>query len=920
VADKPDYLPLVKEQYPEFQWGTSELYPALPIVYLPAPDITDRAMVIAEGKGFGGPLVVGVRAFREGPSARIKDVVVLSHKETPAYLQKLVRKGFFHQFIDKWVTDDFIHGHDVDGVSGATISSRGITQAMADALHLGAPEHLGVEKTWKEEQYEPGLNELLMLALFLTVLLIVYGPKKLARPLKLALPVATLVFVGFYVNASISLATLSGIVMGYVPGFQQHPIWWILVGGTLAGILLAGKNFYCGYMCPFDVVQKLLQKISGIKLALKPGMLRRSRMVIGTMTWFALVLIFLSRHPALGSYEPFSMMFSLEGIGVQWYILPFSLLGAFLVPQFWCRLFCPVGFTLSEAVRVRQAAVGRARRLVTRETNGRLPLAPPSRSAADTVTILFATQTGNSRRLAHQLQAAMAGNGLSATLQSMADYPVERLAEEHHLLIITSTHGEGDPPENAEKLHALLASGEAPQLDKLRFGVLGLGDSKYRYFCQAAIDFDTRLEALGGTRLLGRADCDVDYEDAAGAWIDEAVSVLQDHVEASCASTILPIMDYDPKGSHLFHKGRPFQARLLERRKLTGEGAVRDVYHVSLSLEYSGIRYRPGDLLGVWFENDPAEVDALLKCLSIEPDAVAEPEGKPVPVRQALIEQLELTRCQPAFVKHYAALTGNLSLAALAEDEEGLRTFTAARQVYDVVQDYPAELDARDLVAGLRRLTPRMYSIASCQETVGHEVHLTVSLVEYEAFGRKHSGGASGFLARRAEPDARIGVFVERNRNFRLPEDPDAPVIMIGPGTGIAPFRGFMQHRRTRGHGGDNWLIFGNPQRRNSFLYEEDWRAALDEGLLTRMDLAFSRDQAAKDYVQHRILEQGERFYRWLERGAHVYVCGDATRMVHDVQDAVLRVIREHGEMNGGQAERYLVRLRQENRFQKDVY
>ncbi len=549
VADKPDYLPLVKEKYPEFQWGSSEIYPPLPIVYLPAPDVTDRAMVIAEGKGFGGPLVLGVRAFKDGPSGRIKDVVVLSHKETPAYLEKLVRKGFFQQFIDKWVTDDFLYGQDVDGISGATITAKGITRAMGNALHLGAPEHLGVEKTWKEEEYQPGLNEFLMLALFLTVLLIVYGPKKLAKPLKLALPVATLVFVGFYVNASISLATLSGIAMGYIPGFQQHPIWWILVGGTLAGILLAGKNFYCGYLCPFDVVQKLLQKISGIKLALTPGMIRKSRMVIGTMTWIALVLIFLSRHPALGSYEPFGMMFSLEGIGVQWYILPFSILGAFLVPQFWCRLFCPVGFTLSETVRLRQAAVGQMKRIVVKDTATVMPQAVTPRNGNETVTILFATQTGNSRRLAHRLQAAMAGNGLPAQVHSLADYPVTRLTEERNLLVITSTHGEGDPPENAEKLFEYLGSDAAPDLGRLRFGVLGLGDSTYRFFCQAAIDLDTRLEALGGQRIVERADCDVDYEDTAGAWIDAAVAGMQDYIDASCSSVILHAGDggVDPR-------------------------------------------------------------------------------------------------------------------------------------------------------------------------------------------------------------------------------------------------------------------------------------------------------------------------------------------------------------------------------------
>lgn len=361
IAEDPDYLPLVKKQYPEYQWSSTDLYPDLPVVFVPSPETVNEALVIAEGSAYGGPFILGVRAIRTEQSAKIQEVVVLSHKETPSYLQKLVRERFFHQFINKPLTNDFLFGEDVDGVSGATVSSQGFTTAIADALHLGAVKHLNLKKTWREKKYEWGLNEFLMLALFITVLFIVYGPKKLARPLKLALPFATLAFVGFQANASISIGTLAGIVMGYIPDFNQYPIWWILVGGTIAGIILLGKNLYCGYLCPFEVVQSLLQKISGIRLALKPGVINSARRVIFTISWLALILIFLSRHPALGSYEPFSMMFSLEGMGIQWYILPLSLFGSFFIPQFWCRLFCPVGLTLSESLRLRRRAINRAK-------------------------------------------------------------------------------------------------------------------------------------------------------------------------------------------------------------------------------------------------------------------------------------------------------------------------------------------------------------------------------------------------------------------------------------------------------------------------------------------------------------------------------------------------------------------------------
>ncbi len=920
VADKPDYLPLVKKQYPGYQWGSTDVYPDLPVVFVPSPDNINEALLIAEGTGYGGPFILGVRAIRTDESARIQEVVVLSHKETPSYIQKLIRKNFFHQFINKPLTNDFLYGQDVDAVSGATISAQGFTIAAAQALHKGAVEHLKLEKTWKEKEYAWGINEFLMLGLFATVLLIVYGPKKIAKPLKVVLPLATLAFVGFYVNASISLGTLAGIVMGYFPGFKQYPVWWILVGGTLSGILLLGRNFYCGYMCPFDVVQRLLQKISGIKLALKPGVMQSARRVILTMSWFALLLIFLARHPALGSYEPFSMMFALEGMGIQWYILPISLFGAFLVPQFWCRLFCPVGLTLSEAVRLRRSAVDRLKVVFSSDKTNLQATVIQSRQEVETLTVLYASQTGNSRQVAHRLGAAMTGNGLSANLYSMADYPVKKLANESHLLIVTSTYGEGQPPEDAERLHKYIHSEQTPRLRDLKYGVLGLGDSSYRYFCETALDFDTRLHELGAQRIIDRVDCDTDYEDAAEDWISEAVDTMQDYIEAHCSSTIQPIIDLDTEDGRIFHKHNPFSAKLLTNRNLTAEDSVKDIHHLEISLEGSDIKYQPGDLLGVWFENNPEEVDELLNLLSIKPDSTVKVEGKSVSIRQALIENFELTQSQPRFVERYAALVSNGSLNKIADDTDTLRSFTSERQIFDIVREYPARITADSLITCLRKLTPRKYSIASCQEAISNEVHVTIALVNYEAFGHQHYGGASGYLTHRVPVDASIKVFAEDNQNFRLPNDPQAPIIMIGPGTGISPFRAFMQQRKTLQQKGENWLIFGNPHRDSDFLYEEEWLAYQSEGLLTRLDLAFSRDQAEKVYVQHRILERAREFFDWLEKGAYVYICGDATHMAQDVQKAILQVIQDQGDKTLEQAESYLDQLKQDKRYQKDVY
>ncbi len=920
VADQPDYLPLVKERYPDYQWTTTEVYPPLPVVYVPAPDILDEALAIVDGKGYGGPFVLGVRAYKTEDNARVSDIVVLSHKETPPYLNKLLRGKFFDQFIRKNISSDFIYGEDIDAVSGATVTAKGFTQAISTAMHKGAIDHLNLPKTWKDEKISLGLNEFLMVGLFGLVLLVVYGPRSVSRPLKIVLPFLTLAFVGFYVNASLSLGTLAGIAMGYVPDFDQHPIWWILVGGVFAGILLFGRNFYCGYLCPFDVVQGLLQKISGIKLALKPGMVKWSRTVIFTMSWFALMLIFLSRHPALGSYEPFSMMFSLKGIGIQWYILPISLLGAFLIPQFWCRLFCPVGLTLSEAVRIRQSAVLRARETLAPEQEVHFKPQVKTQKEVDSVTILYGSQTGNSRQVAHRLRATMTGNGIPATLSSMAEYAFDNLANENQVLIVCSTYGEGDPPEEAEGFYNALFSDEAPALPHLRYGVLGLGDSSYLYFCQAAVDFDARLEELGARRIIDRLDCDLDYEYCTETWITKAVDIVEGFVDTNCGTIVQPIDDMESDVRSVFHKHNPFEAQLLSRRKLTRAGAPKDFYHLELSLDGSDIVYQPGDLLGVWFENDPAEVDELLDWLSVDPDYLVEVDGHDVPVRQALVEHYELTQSHPAFLAHYARSAAIGSLTKIADDPDEARAYIGERQIIDIVREFPAAISANYLVKGLRRLSPRMYSIASSQQSVGNQVHLTLALVSYHAFGRQHYGGATGFLVNRVAEGDRVKMFTKYNPNFGLPPDPAAAAIMIGPGTGVAPFRGFLQQRRALGHTGENWLFFGNPHRDSGYLYEDEWKAHRASGLLSRVDLAFSRDQQDKVYVQHRILENAAEFYRWLERGAYVYVCGDAFEMAPDVNRAILKVIGEQGECTKEQASEYLERLRSEKRYQKDVY
>ncbi|WP_051303128.1 flavodoxin domain-containing protein [Psychromonas aquimarina] len=916
IASKADYLTLVKAQYPDYNWSRSEAYPDLPVVFTDAADSTDQALLIAVGKGFGGPFILAVKVHKEAQTARIKEVTVLSHKETPPYLQKLIKQNFFRQFINKQVGSDYILRDDIDAVSGATISSKGFTKAIRETVHQGAQNHLGYQKTWQSAKWAPGINEALMTVLFGIVLVVVYAPKKIARPFKFLLPFASLAFVGFYMNASISLGTLAGIVMGYVPEFRQHPIWWILVAGVLSAILLLGRNLYCGYLCPFSVVQNLLQKISGIKLALHPAMVRNAQRVVYGLSWFALILIFLSRHPALGSYEPFSMMFSLQGMGLQWYILPISLFGSFLIPQFWCRLFCPVGLYLTEAVRLRQAAVNRVSNIFVKELSCPSSAAESSSKRAAAVTIVFATQTGNSRDLAYQLKAACDSGGLAARVKSMADFQLAQLKPQSRLIIVTSTYGEGEPPQDAVSFHQQLFADDAPRLNHVHYAVLALGDSSYRFFCRTGIEFDRRLSDLGALCFIERADCDRDYQEQAGKWIKAAVQILQSRSAGGAFDTVKAPVLNAPKQINSCDKP-VFSARLLSRNRISDKGCAKGFYHIVLAAPDSGIQYQPGDLLSVTFENCAEQVDALLHNLSISPCSEIKAG---ITIRQALITSFELTLCRPGFIEKYALLSQHQELLDLLADREHVRNYAARHQIFEIVRRYPAAVSAQEFLLCLRRVTPRKYSIASSSSAIGDEVHLTVSLVNYQADGFDYCGGASGFLSRRASIGTEIQVFIQENKHFHLPKCTDTAVIMIGAGCGIAPFRAFMQERDVQKHQGRNWLFLGNQNQELDYLYKNEWQGYLERGVLNALDLAFSRDQENKIYVQQRILEQADQFYNWLEQGAHIYICGDRSNMAVGVEDAIVRVIELQGSMSRGRALSYLASMKQEKRFLTDIY
>lgn len=538
------------------------------------------------------------------------------------------------------------------------------------------------------------------------------------------------------------------------------------------------------------------------------------------------------------------------------------------------------------------------------------------------LTILYGSQTGNAKGVAEQYKQTAEAAGFNVNLHSMSDYKPKNLKNESHLLIVVSTHGEGEAPDDAVQLHEFVASKKAPKLENLSYAVIALGDSSYEFFCQTGKDFDERLKALGATAIAPRLDCDVDYEDVIPEFTEALTAKLKDALAGGSSQVVtMPGVSLEAaKPAVSFTKANPFTASLSESLKITGRDSVKDIRHIEISLEDSGIQYQPGDALGVWFTNDDKVVTDILTLTNNNAEEVVTTRAGDLPLQQALKENFELTQSYPGFVAAYAEFAKNDELNMLVADKAALREYLADRQIVDIVRQFPADVPAQDLAKALRPLTPRLYSIASSQEEVEDEVHLTVALVEYEEFGHVHQGGASGFLSERLEAGDDVKVYVESNNNFRLPENPDTPIIMVGPGTGIAPFRAFLQHREAQEAEGQNWLFFGNPSFTQDFLYQVEIQKYVKDGVLSKVSLAFSRDQEEKIYVQHRMLEEGAELYKWLEAGAHFYVCGDATRMAKDVNDALVSIVATHGGKSKEEAEQYVNDLRRAKRYQKDVY
>lgn len=544
----------------------------------------------------------------------------------------------------------------------------------------------------------------------------------------------------------------------------------------------------------------------------------------------------------------------------------------------------------------------------------------PAAVEAPAITLISASQTGNARRVAEALRDDLLAEKLNVNLVNAGDYKFKQIASEKLLVIVASTQGEGEAPEEAVALHKFLFSKKAPKLNDTAFAVLGLGDTSYEFFCQAGKDFDSKLAELGGERLLDRVDADVEFQPAAAEWRARLVEVLKARAPVATSVAVAASGAVNDIHSSPYTKEAPLTASLSVNQKITGRDSEKDVRHIEIDLGDSGLRYQPGDALGVWYQNDPELVKELVELLWLKGDEPVTVEGKTLPLAEALQWHFELTVNTANIVENYATLTRSESLLPLVGDKAQLQQYAATTPIVDMVRFSPAQLDAEALIGLLRPLTPRLYSIASAQAEVESEVHVTVGVVRYDIEGRARAGGASSFLADRVEEEGEVRVFIEHNDNFRLPANPQTPVIMIGPGTGIAPFRAFMQQRAADGAEGKNWLFFGNPHFTEDFLYQVEWQRYVKEGVLSRIDMAWSRDQKEKVYVQDKLREQGAELWRWINDGAHIYVCGDANRMAKDVEQVLLEVIAEFGAMDIEAADEFLSELRVERRYQRDVY
>jgi sulfite reductase (NADPH) flavoprotein alpha-component len=529
------------------------------------------------------------------------------------------------------------------------------------------------------------------------------------------------------------------------------------------------------------------------------------------------------------------------------------------------------------------------------------------------LTILFGTESGNAETLANSVRKAAAKLGFAPRVLDMADASPEQLRALSNIVVIASTWGEGEPPQRAADFHTALMDEAAPRLEGLRYAVLALGDRAYAQFCETGRRFDERLAALGATRVVPRIECDLDYEAPANDWIGRALADIRQQADGGAVDDAVIHVDFARAGAEetAYTRNHPFEAPITELVNLSGSRSSQRTFHVELSLEGSGIAYQPGDAIGFVPTNDPAMVEAVLKAAGQDGDAT---------LHAALAERYDITTLTRPQVGAYAELTGSAQLAALAADEAALAAYLPGRQVIDLLEAAPHRLTVEQLTGLLRPLPGRLYSVASSLKAVPDEAHLLIAETRYDSHGRQRRGVASTDVADRRSSGGTMKIYLKPNPHFRLPGDPSRPIVMIGPGTGVAPFRGFVQERAAIGATGKSWLFFGARNYLHDFLYQLEWQDFLKDGVLTRMDVAFSRDQPEKVYVQHRLWAARRELYAWLQEGAVIYVCGDAQAMAKDVNAMLVRIISDQSGQDADTAQATLDGLRRGGRYLRDVY
>lgn len=531
------------------------------------------------------------------------------------------------------------------------------------------------------------------------------------------------------------------------------------------------------------------------------------------------------------------------------------------------------------------------------------------------LTILYGTHTGHGEQIARNLEEKALQKGIATELMSLDDFKTRGLNKIEHLALVVSTHGEGEPPLMAESLYEFVKSGKA-RLANLNYSVLALGDRSYKYFCKTGIDFDNWLRKSGGKEIIPLVKCDVDYESVAAKWINDFLSNVQLETDEKLNNVKPHLSTQRSK----YNKQNPFYAEVLDKRKITGRFSDKEVWHVELSLEGSDLTYEPGDALGVFTNNPPELVQEIIESKGLSPNATITTKYDDVTLYEALFHHFEITVLTRKVLEDYNQLAKNKALSQLLDDEAQLENYLYGNDLLDLLNDFPVDLSPLQLTSILRYLPPRLYSISSSHEANPGEVHITVARVDYEYRSRKRKGACSTYISERLLENEKLPVFIEKNLNFRLPANDNAPVILIGSGTGVAPYRSFLQEIEEKERKNKSWLFYGDRTFNEDFLYQIEWQRLVKKGKLDKINLAFSRDQEEKIYVQHRLKENSSEVFNWIQNGAHLYICGDRKRLFHDVQNTLLEIIQEQGGMTPEKAGEYLKNLRKEKRYQTDVY